>query len=124
MIRPGRRTQRHSWGSWPCLGLLLVLAFLSHDLIMALPVPALAVERPSLVLTQDVPAIHASSPHGCTIVRPAALETQSVPLGHPALSGVIGQVIASHPAEMPSYAGMTQARSPTAPRALLQVFRI
>jgi hypothetical protein len=104
--------------------LLLVLAFLSHDLIMATPAPAVAAQRPSLALTQDAPAIHAPSPHGCMIVRPAALETQKAPLGHPTLSGVMEHGIASHPYGLPSCAGVTQARSPTAPRALWQVFRI
>lgn len=124
MSELGRRMRLNQRGSWSLLGLLLVLAFLSHDVIMAAPAPALAVEHPSPALSQEVHALHTSSPHGCAIVRPAALETQSVPLGHSALDGVFWPQILTRPAGLSLRADMPPVRSPTASRALLQVFRI
>lgn len=124
MSDPGLRGRLKRPGSWPFLGLLLVLAFLSHDALMAAPAQASAAERLSLALSLDVLALDASSPHGCTIGRTAALGTQNVLFGHSTSSGVTEHFILSRPTGLPLYAGMTQARSPTAQRAVLQVFRI
>jgi hypothetical protein len=113
-------------GSWPLLGLLVLLAFLGHDVIMAAPAPALAAERASAAVTLDGVAPQASSPHphGCTIGQPAALGIQIVPLAQSTPAGVIDHSAFTRLTGPPSYAATTQARSPTAQRAVLQVFRI
>src|SRR5215207_6705293 len=69
MSNAGRRTRLMMRGSWHFLGLLVVLAFLGHDSLMAAPSPALAAERPSLARTVEAPEAHASAPHahGCDI---------------------------------------------------------
>ena len=92
--RSGTTNATEDAGSRPVLGLLVVLAFLGHDVIMAAPRPALAAERPSLALTLDVleasrvepasawlshwPTMRAQGPGGTT--RQSAT---SVHLGHP-----------------------------------------
>jgi hypothetical protein len=126
MSNAGRRTQLLTRGSWPFLGLLVVLAFLGHDALMAAPSPALAAERPSLARTLEAPETHAWNPlaHGCEIGRAAALKTQDVTLRQSTTTVVIGHPVLLRPAGLPSYAAPTQARSPTAQRAVLQVFRI
>src|SRR5688572_30909274 len=76
-----RRTRPMMRGSWPFLGLLVVLAFLGHDALMAAPSPALAAERSSLARTLEAPEAHAWNPHsdGCDIGRAAALKTPDRP---------------------------------------------
>jgi hypothetical protein len=126
MSNLGRRTRPMMRGSWPFLGLLVVLAFLGHDALMAAPSPALAAERPSLARTLEAPEAHAWNPlsHGCDIGQAAALKTPDVPLRQSTTAVVIGHPVLIQPAGLPSYAAPTQARSPTAQRAVLQVFRI
>jgi hypothetical protein len=113
-------------GSRPFLGLLVMLALLGHDAIMAAPSPALAAARPSLALTRETVAPHASHPHphGCDSGRPAVLRAPDVPLRQSTTAVVIGHPVLIQPAGLPSYAAPTQARSPTAQRAVLQVFRL
>jgi hypothetical protein len=113
-------------GPWPLLGVLVVLAFLGHDVIMAAPAPALAAGRASPAVTLDGVAPQASSPHphGCTIGQPAALGIRTAPLAESTSSGVIDHSAFTRFTGLPSYAATTQARSPTAQRAILQVFRI
>jgi hypothetical protein len=122
----GPRTPRKMRGPWPFLGLLMVLAFLGHDVIMAAPAPALAAGRASSAVTLDSAASQASSPHphGCTIGQPAALGIQTAPLAQSTSSGVIDHPALTRLTGLPTYAATTQARSPTAQRAILQVFRI
>jgi hypothetical protein len=126
MSNAGRRTQLLMRGSWPFLGLLVVLAFLGHDALMAAPSPALAAESPSLAHTLEAPETHVWNPlsHGCDIGQAAALKTQDVPLRQSTTVVVIGHPVLIQPAGLPPYAAPTQARSPTAQRAVLQVFRI
>jgi hypothetical protein len=126
MSNLGRRTRPMMRGSWPFLGLLVVLAFLGHDALMATPSPALAAERSSLARTLEAPEARAWNPlsHGCEIGRAAALKTQDVPLRQSTTAVVIGHPVLLRPAGPLSYAAPTQARSPTAQRAVLQVFRI
>jgi hypothetical protein len=126
MSDPGPRTRLKMRDSWPFLGLLVVLAFLGHDVIMAAPAPALAAGRASPAVTLDGVAPQASSPHphGCTIGQPAALGIQTAPLAPSTSSGVIDHPTLTRLTGLPTYAAATQARSPTAQRAILQIFRI
>ena len=121
---PGRRARLMMRGSWPFLGLLVVLAFLGHDFSMAAQNLVLAAERPSLALT--TPETHASAPHvhGCDIGRPAAFKAPEVLPLQSTTCVIIRHHVLIQPAGLPSYAAPTQARSPTAQRAVLQVFRI
>jgi hypothetical protein len=123
---PGRRTRLMMRGFWPFLGLLVVLAFLGHDVIMAAPSPALAAERPSLALTLTTLETQASTPHahGCDIGRPAVFRTPEVLPRQSTTCVIIRHPVLLRPAGLLSYAAGTQARSPTAQRAVLQVFRI
>lgn len=113
-------------GFWPVLGFIVVLAFLGHDIIMATPNPALAEESPTLALAQDALLPHASTPmsHGCDVGRPAMLKAPDALPRQSTTSSITAQVIVSRPAGLPPYAAATQTRSPTAQRAVLQVFLI
>jgi hypothetical protein len=108
------------------MGLLLLIAFFGHDILMAAPRPAHAAERPSLSLTPGALAPHASSPHpqGCEINRPAVLKTPDAPPLQPTTPAMIVHTVLSRPVGLPSHTAATQARSPTAQRAVLQIFRI
>lgn len=107
------------------IGLLLALAFLGHDVVMAAPSPALAAERPSPTLTPGLPEPHARSPHphGCDIGQTASLNAPEAPVGQPLAAAMAAHPVPSRPAALPSSTGATQARSPSAQRAVLQVFR-
>lgn len=124
MSNVGRRTRLMTRGSWPFLGLLVVLAFLGHDALMVAPSPALAAERPSLARTTL--ETHASAPHahGCDIGRPAALKAPEVLSLESTTCVIIRHPVLLLPAGLRSHVSVPQARSPTAQRAVLQVFRI
>lgn len=126
MSNAGRRTRLMTRGSGLVLGLLVVLAFLGHDVIMATPHPALAAENPTLALTVNALQPHASTPvsHGCDIGRPAVLKAPDALPRQSTTAVIVVHPIVVRPAGRPSYAAATQARSPTAQRAVLQVFRI
>ena len=123
---PGRRTRLMMRGSCPFVGLLVVLACLGHDVIMAVPSPALAAESASLALALTTLETHASTPHahGCDIGRPAVFRAPEVLPRQSTTCVIIRHPVLLRPAGLLSYAAGTQARSPTAQRAVLQVFRI
>ena len=114
--------------SRPLLGLLMVLAFLSHDVIMAVPHPALAVDRPSLALglEPDTFEAHATAPHpdSCQIGKMMVLKAPDAPLRHSTASVIVGHPILIRLTGLPWHVAVTQARSPAAQRAVLQIFRI
>jgi hypothetical protein len=126
MSNAGQRTRLMMRGSWPFLGLLVVLAFLGHDFSMAAQSQARAAERPSLAFALTTLETHASAPHahGCDIGRPAAFKAPEVLPLQSTTCVIIRHPVLLRPAGLPSYAAGTQARSPTAQRAVLQVFRI
>lgn len=119
-MRPIRRVCR------PLLGLLVVLAFLGHDLIMAVPHPALAAGRPPLALEPDTLAAHAAAPHpdSCQIGQTMVLNTSDAPLRQSTTDVIVGHLVLTWSAGLPWHVAVTQARSPTAQRAVLQIFRI
>ena len=119
-MRPMRRVSR------PLLGLLVVLAFLGHDVMMAVPHPALAADRPSLALRLDPLEASAAAPQpqGCDIGQTMVLKASDAPLREATPGVIVGHPILTRPAGLPSHVAVTQARSPTAQRAVLQIFRI
>jgi hypothetical protein len=110
----------------PLLGLLVVLAFLGHDVMMATQRPTLAADRPSLALRLDAPEAHAATPHpnGCDIGQKMALKAADGPMPPSTTYVIVGHPVLTRPAGLPSHVAVTQARSPTAQRAVLQIFRI
>ena len=119
-MRPIRRVCR------PLLGLLVVLTFLGHDVIMAVPHPALAADRPSLALRLDPLEVLAaeSHPHSCDIGQTMVLKASDAPLPHSTTDVIVGHPILTRLTGLPWHVALTQARSPTAQRAVLQIFRI
>jgi hypothetical protein len=114
------------WVSRPLLGLLVVLAFLGHDVIMAIPYPALAADRPSLALGLDTFETSVAAPHshGCDIGQTMVLKAPDAPPWQSGTDVVVGHQILTRPAGLPWHVAVTQARSPTAQRAVLQIFRL
>ena len=119
-MRPIRRVSR------PLLGLLVVLALLGHDVMMAAPHPALAADRPSLALGLDTLEASAAAPHphGCDIGQTMVLKTSDAPLRHATTDVIVDHPVLILPAGLSWHVAVTQARSPTAQRAVLQIFRI
>lgn len=119
-MRPMRRVSR------PLLGLLVVLAFLGHDVIMAVPHPVLDADGPSLALEPDTFEVHAAAPHpdSCQIGQTMVLKVSDAPLQQATTDAIVGLPILIRPTGLPWHVAVTQARSPTAQRAVLQIFRI
>lgn len=127
MRGPARQRPVRSLAPTPALiGLLLVLAFLGHDVVMAAPSAALAAERPPLTLALETLEAHASNPHpdGCDIGQTAAFNAPEAPVGQPLAATMAAHPAPSRPAVLPSYTAATRARSPSEQRAVLQVFRM
>jgi len=78
MSYPEPRTRLTRWGSPHLLGLLVVLAFLGHDVTMAAPRQALATIRPALTPGLDSVEASAAAPHlhGCRVHQTVLLKTQ------------------------------------------------
>ena len=125
MCHPDPRTRSMMRGSWRFLALLMVLAFLGHDVLMTVPPPALA-DKPSLALRLDPVETHAEvpHPHSCDIGQQMVLKVPDSPLRQSTTCIIVGQPILTRPAGLPSHVSVTQARSPTAQRAVLQIYRI
>ena len=119
-MRPIRRVSR------ALLGLLVVLAFLGHDVMMAVPRPALAADKPSLALRLDTLEASAAAPHphGCDIGQTMVLKATDAPLPPSTTDVIVGHPILIRLTGLPWHVAITQARSPTAQRAVLQIFRL
>jgi hypothetical protein len=121
-MRPMKR------GSRALLGLLMVLAFLGHDVIMAVQHPALAVDRPSLALglEPDTFEAHATAPYpdSCQIGQVMVLKAPDAALWHSTAGVIVGHPILTRLTGLPWNVAVTHARSPTAQRAVLQIFRL
>jgi hypothetical protein len=119
-IRPMQRVSR------PLLGLLVVLTFLGHDVMMTVPHPALAADGPSLALEPDTFEAHAAAPHpeSCQIGQTMVLKASDPPLRQSTTDAIVGHPILIRPTGLPWHVAVAQARSPTAQRAVLQIFRI
>jgi len=104
----------------------VVLAFLGHDVIMAVPHPAVAADRPSLALRIDPVEVLAaeSHPRGCDIGQTMVLKASDAPLPHSTTDDIVGHPFLIRLTGLPWHVAITQARSPTAQRAVLQIFRI
>ena len=126
MCDPDPRTRPMMRGSWRFLALLMVLAFLGHDVLMAAQRPALAAERPSLALTLSPleASVVAPHPHGCAIGQTMVLKAADAPLRQSTSCVFVGHPLLTQLAGLPSHAAIAQARSPTAQRVVLQVFRL
>lgn len=116
------------WSRGPLLGLLVVLAFFSHDVMMAGPiagVPA-SLPPPPHALTSDTVAHHAAAPHpqGCQIGQAMVLKPSARELPCLGPAAFVGHPTLTLPAVLPSRSVVTRTRSPTAQRAVLQVFRL
>lgn len=112
--------------SRPLLGLLVVLAFLGHDVMMAAPPPALAASGPARALEPDTFEAHAAAPHpdSCQIGQTMVLKPSDPPLRQSATDAIVGHPILIRLTGLPWHVAVAQARSPTAQRAVLQIFRI
>jgi len=104
----------------------VVLAFLRHDVMMAVPGPALAADRQSLALRLDLLEVLAgeSHPHGCDIGQTMVLKVSDAPLPRSTNDVIVGHPILIRLTGLPWNVAVTQARSPTAQRAVLQIFRM
>lgn len=108
------------------IGVLVVLAFLGHDVMMAVPRHALVADGPSLALALDTFEAHAAAPHpdSCQTGQTMVLKTSDVPLRQSTTDAIVGHPILIRLTGLPWHVAVTQARSPTAQRAMLQIFRI
>jgi hypothetical protein len=125
MCDPDLRTRLMMQDSWRFLALLMVLAFLGHDVMMVAPVSAVDPGESASALIADPPAPHvvASHPDNCQIGQMMVLEAPPPRLPHPIIAFVV-QPRPTRPGLSLATSAATQARSPTAQRAVLQIFRI
>ena len=114
-----------AWSTWPLLGLLVVLAFLGHDVIMVAPVSAVDAGELATAPIADpsVPHALASHPDSCQIGQTMVLQAPAPRLPHPMIAFVAQRRITRSGPVLPTSA-VTEARSPTAQRAVLQIFRL
>jgi len=119
------RTRLMMQGSWRFLALLMVLAFLGHDVMMVAPVSAVDAGESASALIADPSAPHAVDPHpdNCQVGQMMVLEAPPPRLPHPMIA-FVAQLQLTRPGPYPATSAVTQARSPTAQRAVLQIFRI
>jgi hypothetical protein len=114
-----------AWSTWPLLGLLVVLAFLGHDVIMIAPVSAVDAGELATAPIADpsVPHALASHPDSCQIGQTMVLQAPAPRLPHPMIAFVAQLRMTRLGSSLATFAD-TQVRSPTAQRAVLQIFRI
>jgi hypothetical protein len=121
-----RQPQTRSARPNPVLvGLLLVLAFLGHDVVMAAPASGAG---PNELVRSSVPETIAPSavaahPHGCGVGQTMAPRTPDHQPGHSAITIIAGRLSLAALAFVPSR-GVLRMQSHAPPRAVLQVFRI
>lgn len=117
-LRMGR-----SLGPW--LGLIVVFAFLGHDLVITTPLSAMTAQGPAHVETGDPPVSHVVAPHseGCQIGQVMVLKGPPHRLPQ-LLTAFVAQFRMTRSGPVLPNSAVSSARSPTAQRAVLQVFRI
>jgi hypothetical protein len=107
------------------VGLLLVLAFLGHDVLMAAPAsgagPSGAV-RSGLPET-NAPTAVAAHPHDCGVGQTMAPRAPDYQPGHSLITIIVGRPALAALAFVP-IRGVTRTQSHAPPHAVLQVFRI
>jgi len=125
MCDPDPRTRPKMRGYWPFLALLMVLAFLAHDIMMVVPVSAVDAGESASALIADLSASHAVAPHpdNCQVGQMMVLERPAPRLPH-LMIALVAQLRMTRPGPSQATTAVTQARSPTAHRAVLQVFRL
>jgi hypothetical protein len=113
------------WSLRPWLGLIVVFAFLGHDVLMTTPVSAMTAQGASHAETGDPPMSHGAPPHseGCQIGQVMVLEAPAHRLPQLATAFVAQLRMTQSSPVLPTSA-VTGTRSPTAQRAVLQIFRI
>jgi hypothetical protein len=107
------------------VALLLVLAFVGHDVAMALPTPSVvAVELP-VAGSPEISELHAATPHphGCQVVQEMVLKADGPELPRPLAIAFGGYPVLPR-LRGPLLRDAREARPPTAERSVLQVFRI
>ena len=113
------------WWLGPWLGLIVVFAFLGHDVVMTTPVSAMTAPELAHAETGDRPVSHVVAPHseGCQIGQVMVLEAPPHRLPQLATAFVAQLRMTRSDPVLPTSA-VPGARSPTAQRAVLQIFRI
>jgi hypothetical protein len=126
MAATGRQSRlRMGWSLRPWLGLIVVFAFLGHDVVMTTPITAMTAQGPALAETGDPPVSHAVAAHpdNCQIGQTMVLQAAAPRLPHPMIM-FVAQLWITPPGPSLATSAVTQVRSPTAQRAVLQIFRI
>jgi hypothetical protein len=109
----------------PWLGLIVVFAFLGHDVVMTTPISAMTAQGPAHAETRDPPVSHVVAPHseGCQIGQVMVLEAPPHRLPQQT-TAFVAQFRMTRSGPVLPISAVTGARSPTAQRAVLQIFRI
>jgi hypothetical protein len=107
------------------VGLLLVLAFLGHDVLMAAPDASAGLNEEVRSLSPETIASSAvaAHPHGCGIGQTMAPRTPDYQPAHSAITIIVGSPTLAVLAFVPSR-GVIRTQSHAPPRAVLQIFRI
>jgi hypothetical protein len=113
------------WSLRPWLGLIVVFAFLGHDVVMTTPVSAMTAQGAAHAETGDPPVSHVVAPHseGCQIGQVMVLEAPVQRLPQLA-TAFVAQLRMTRSGPVLPTSAVAGARSPTAQRAVLQIFRI
>lgn len=121
----GQSRFRRKWSLRPWLGLIVVFALLGHGVAMTTPVSAMTAPGLAHAETGDRPISHIVTPHseGCQIGQVMVLEGPPHRLPQLAAAFVAQFRMTRSGPVMPT-SEVAGARSPTAQRAVLQIFRI
>jgi hypothetical protein len=125
MCNPDPRTRLMMRGSWRFLALLMVLAFLGHDVMMVAGVSPVDAGESASALIADPSAPHAVASHldNCQVGQMMVLEAPPPRLPH-LMIAFVAQLRMTPPGPSLATSADTQVRSPTAQRAVLQIFRL
>lgn len=118
-------------GRWLVVGLLVVLAFLGHDLLMAVPVGAVAPNTPAPAATSHTVARHSPVPHptACQIGQSVVMMVRQaddslLELERLSATAFIGALAEIWQHSSVSAAIVAPTRSPAVRRAFLQIYRM
>lgn len=112
---------------WLVVGLVVVLAFLGHDLLMAMPVRAMTPHTQASVATSHTVARHARVPHpsACQIGQTMMIQqADSILLQQLSATAFIGALAETREHASGSAVIVAPARSPAVRRAFLQIYRL